>query len=236
MATPTSLPPISRVSGASLALTINRLYTQKPIWAREAEFYTPAEARLLICPALTAAFFYDGTTYTDIRPAVSDPDALTATFNSMPTTGFCYLISQYQFNRFRIDVTNTNSTVSTMTVTYWNGSAWTGVSNFSDGTALSSATLGQDGEVTWDLPTDEATTTLTISGTPFTGWIIRFAVSVTLDATVSIDQIILGGQGTSYAYVQPGIRTFNLDRAAGFISLVDAATATARVSWSGYSG
>jgi len=235
MATPTSLPPISRVSGASLALTTTRLYTQKPVWAREAEFYTPAEARLLICPALTAAFFFDGTTYTDIRPAVIDPDALTATFNSMPTTGFCYLISQYQFDKFRVDVTNTNSTASVMTVTYWNGSAWTSASA-TDGTASGGATLAIDGEVSWTLPTDEATTTLTISGTAFTGWIIRFAVSVALDATVSIDQIILGGQGTSYAYVQPGIRTFNLDRAAGFISLVDAATATARVSWSGYSG
>jgi hypothetical protein len=96
-----------------------------------------------------------------------------------------------------IDMNTTNSNAATLAVTYWNG-AWTAVGNATDGTASGGATLGADGQVTWDLPTDwTAATVATVSGAAATGapagshyW-VRLGVSAALDATCTITEVDL---------------------------------------------
>jgi len=158
----------------------------------------------------------------------------TQAFNSFLTTDFLYLITDQPINRFYVDVTNTNSTVSVMMVKYYN-SAYTDAS-ITDGTASGGATLAQDGEVTWTLPTDEVTGTLTIGDTDFVGFIYQITVSASLDATVSVVELNLGYQNTTGAYIEPGTLTFNLERCGGFTIWVASGTATANVNWVGYSG
>ena len=49
-----------------------------------------------------------------------------------------------------VTVETPNASASTLTAQYWNGSAWTAVSNISDGTTSGGVALAQDGDVTWD--------------------------------------------------------------------------------------
>ena len=59
-----------------------------------------------------------------------------------------------------------NTTVCTMTVEYWNGSAWTAVSGLSDGTRTVNDTIsfGQSGTVSWTQPTDQVPIGLVFDG------------------------------------------------------------------------
>lgn len=50
--------------------------------------------------------------------------------------------------------TVTNSTAAVMTVSYWNGTAWTSVGAISDGTSESGKSMTRTGVVTWDTPNE----------------------------------------------------------------------------------
>ena len=129
-----------------------------------------------------------------------------------------------------VDGSNVNANASVMTLSYWNG-AWTDSSD-TDGTASGGATFAQDGEVLWTLPSDEVMHT--ING--IAGYVYRITVSATLSANTAIEEIILLHENINYEYLQPGVHTYNADRSGGFVALVDASTATARVNWRGSSG
>ena len=229
----TDLPPVTRLEGESLSLTTSRLYAVKPGFARECTVYSPVEALFTMNAALKHAFKYDGTTYTDVRDALGN-DGTTATFNSFADTHLFYLITDQPINRFYVDVTNANGTASVLTVKYYNG-AYTDATA-TDGTDSGGATLAVDGEVTWTLPTDETTATLTIGDTDFTGFIYQLSVSATLDSTVSIAEIGLGYRNTNGGYLEPGTVTFNLEKIGGFTIWLASGLATANVTWVGYAG
>jgi len=77
-----------------------------------------------------------------------------------------------------------NKATSTMTMAYWNGTAWTnltsGTHGWVDGTASGSITMAQTGNITWNPPSDEKR--LSVFGT--SGYSYRIKVSATLtDAT-----------------------------------------------------
>lgn len=129
----------------------------------------------------------DGVSYTNSSANVIDNSTSTvASLNSLDTAanGDWVVIGGPQpFLGVAIDQVTLNSNTATLTVEYWNGSAWTAVSNMVDGTIASSVrTLGQDGQITWTIPTDWVVST--ING--ISSYWVRLSVSAALDSTTDI--------------------------------------------------
>jgi hypothetical protein len=82
-----------------------------------------------------------------------------------------------------MDGANVNAVASVLTAEYWNGSAWSTLT-VTDGTDAAGATLGQDGAITWLVPTDWVQREITGLGTKH--W-VRFSVSAALSAGTAID-------------------------------------------------
>lgn len=179
-------------------------------------FVTAVVARVLKCPYLlvyvtTDALATVGNT-TPYSSQAQDADAATdVTLSSLDTlanSDAIYVGSQEQFRGVDIDVDSTNSTVSTLTVSYWNGSAWSDTSD-TDGTQTGgNTTFGQDGQVTWAIPSDWTTTTLrdanslTTSGVPPIDvpdvyW-TRWEVSVAIDSSVTLNHMVALNRSTAY--------------------------------------
>jgi hypothetical protein len=88
-------------------------------------------------------------------------------------------------NSLTWDVTAANGTSSVASLYYWNGTDWTAVSGFFDGTADSGATLAQDGEMTWTKPTTEQDKYMYGKN----GFWYQIRVSVQLDAEVEVSSV-----------------------------------------------
>lgn len=127
-----------------------------------------------------------GVSYTDSSASVIDNNSATvATLNSLDTAanGDWVVIGGPQpFSGVAIDVVLTNSNAVAATLEYWNGSAWTALSNVVDGTMPSATTFVQDGQITWAIPTDWAQST--ING--ITAYWVRYSVAGAMDATVTV--------------------------------------------------
>lgn len=95
---------------------------------------------------------------TDASDAVQDQGLLATTtlvmnsFSTAAANNFLYVGAHEMFRGVRVIVGNTNSNASVITVKYWN-SAWTDITA-TDGTANAGASFGQNGNVTWTVPTD----------------------------------------------------------------------------------
>ncbi len=154
----------------------------------------------------------DGLTTTDL-----EVDALTAA-----PDGHVYLGSPVPFRGFAVDMdaSEINAVVSALTVNYWNGSAWTDTSA-TDGTETGSdTTFGQDGDITFAVPTAWVAATLFDIGDAVpTTWKpnrpkfnilnralywLRLEVVATLTNPTSINQLRALNASTSYAEIQPG--------------------------------
>lgn len=85
------------------------------------------------------------------------PGAARFTTNFEPATSeysgtgasYIHLASPRPLQGFKLYVQTANTTAGTMSVYYWNGSAWTEVTGLSDGTSSDSKTLAATGEVTF---------------------------------------------------------------------------------------
>ena len=76
---------------------------------------------------------------------------------------FFYVGAERPFNGVHVDMASLNTATRALTVKYWTGSAWASISA-TDGTRTGGDTsLGQDGIVSWTVPTDWAKTTLKAS-------------------------------------------------------------------------
>lgn len=84
-----------------------------------------------------------------------------------------------------------NGTASVLTVEFWDGSAWTAVSNLSDGTSSGGATLAQTGLVGFSYP-GSTWAENTIDGA--SGYHLRFSVSAAVDSPTSIDTATVFGR------------------------------------------
>lgn len=91
----------------------------------------------------------------DVSRKMQDGDTgTTLVLNSMDTAAngdYVYVGAWRKFRGARVIIGNTNSTSSTLTVKYWNGSAWVDIS-VTDGTDSGGATLAQTGNATWTVP------------------------------------------------------------------------------------
>lgn len=124
---------------------------------------------------------------------------------------FVYVGAEVPFAGVEIDVQSTNGNASVLTVKYWNG-AWTDITA-TDGTANGGATFGQDGNVTWTLPTDWVQATLRgIGDTTLAAGVLntanlfwtRWQVSAALDATTDQNSWIAINRSTAYAEIPAG--------------------------------
>jgi hypothetical protein len=141
---------------------------------------------------------------TDYSSAAQDGDtSTTVTLNSLDTAAnndFLYVGAPLPFRGVAVDVGNTNSNASVLTVKYWNGSTWTSASA-TDGTASGGATFAQDGLVTWTVPTDWVPNQLG-SGVAYgldTYYWTRWEVSAALDSTVTARSMLALNRSTNYA-------------------------------------
>ena len=125
------------------------------------------------------ATFYDYTTQ------VSDEDSSTyAPMGYFRGSGLDALIIKSRVPKvkgIRFVISSGNTTGSSMTVAYWNGSSWTNVSNLVDGTSSGGRTLYQTGDVTFT----ECTISLgTKDKSP--GYYLKITVSNQLSSSVNI--------------------------------------------------
>ena len=132
-----------------------------------------------------------GAAYTDITAAAP------ATINSFDTTDYIWLGFSEPVSGFYVDVTNTNSNASVISLTYWDGVSFKATPAVTDGSINAGATFGQDGIVSmasipsgWS-PVAATNAGVTGTNTPVTittdelYW-LRVAVSVQFDNSVTV--------------------------------------------------
>lgn len=137
------------------------------IETKQALIYNPNyDFRLHVNPAITAVLYYDasndagaryetaGATSTLSRD-LTDRSA-TGTGTAMDTatsSDRLYICTSDIVRGFHIDMTDdAGGSVSTLTVKYWNGTAWTSLT-ISDGTDVAGDVFGRSGDITWTAPT-----------------------------------------------------------------------------------
>lgn len=123
-------------------------------------FTTAVVAQFLLCPYLwivkgASVLGQDPPTFTDYSDQGQQPAGTGVTLSSLATLAngeALYLGADVPFAGVAVDMSAAvNSNVSTLTVQYWNGSAWVSLAP-TDGTASGGATFAQDGLVTWTMP------------------------------------------------------------------------------------
>jgi hypothetical protein len=144
-------------------------------------------------------------TFTDYTTeAVDISTATSVDLSSLDTAAngdYWYLASHAKFAGATLDIDATNDTASVMSGYYWNGTAWADIT-ITDGTDVAGDCLKQDGNITWTVPS--AWEEKTLNGIPNL-YIVRFQVTVALDASVTIDSIGLlsGVAGAVWFLVLP---------------------------------
>lgn len=156
----------------------------------------------------------NATDYSKAAQNATTADVVLSSLGALAANDAIYVGSHLPFRGVKVDMTAANGDASVLAVTYWDGSAWTDIAP-TDGTAAAGATFGQDGNVTWTVPTDWAKAKLTDAvagahpGIPLAGenlyW-TRWVVSVALDASTTIASMIAMNRATTYAEM---IATFN---------------------------
>lgn len=125
---------------------------------------------------------------------------------------YVFVGARMPFGGVEIDVDATNSNASVLTVNYWNGSAWTDISA-TDGTINAGASLGQDGNVTWTVPTAWVSAGINETMTGVAKGLgiaqaemfwTRWQWSATLDGTTTQNSWISINRNTTYAELMAG--------------------------------
>jgi hypothetical protein len=84
-----------------------------------------------------------------------------------------------------MDAANVNANNAVLTVEYWTGAAWAAMAAMTDGTIVAAGkTLSGDGQVTWRLPTDWASSTINA----ITAYWVRCSVNAALSAAVDVEE------------------------------------------------
>lgn len=175
-------------------------------------------------------------TVTDYSEAAQDNDANTdvvlSSLDTLANGDALWVGSHVPFRGLSVDVDATNGTASVLSGTYWNGSALTNIS-LSDGTANAGATFGQDGAITWTVPTDWVKAPLTTLGSPGAAvpasgnalyW-VRLVVSAALDSSTTLNSLHALNRSTAYYELTSG-RVFErrIKRGPGGTGSVEALT------------
>ena len=235
-----------------------------PLWANAVQIEAPSATleniTLTFGPPIRRVYFYDASLtepnrYIDLTSSLIDRNTSTGTagaLNSMQTADFIYIGCTRQFRGLAVDVTNTNSTTSTIALDYsGRAGVWTSLSSPTDGTASGGASFAQDGAITWTVPGNWVSSSLTLPNEQKSEslyW-VRISQSAALDATVSIvelaalgNQVVNAVDGSEDGYAGILIQSNNRTLAPyefywtigeyGSIDLVSTAiTSAANVNW-----
>jgi hypothetical protein len=122
------------------------------------DFSTSVVAQVSLLPRLTVLKTTDdGTTFTDYSDAAQDGSASTdvvlSSLGTLAQGDYVYVGAPRKFAGIAVDVDGANVNAATMAVHYWSGNQWNNITP-TDGTASGGATFGQDGNVTWTVPTN----------------------------------------------------------------------------------
>lgn len=131
-----------------------------------------------------------GANYTDYSTEANDNSAATdVALSSLDTVanGDWLLVSApspFMGLAVDMDATAVNANAANTTCQYWNGTTWTSFASQTDSTDTG-ANFAADGQITWALPTDWATSTIDT----VTAYQARCGTSAALDASTTIDEI-----------------------------------------------
>jgi hypothetical protein len=140
----------------------------------------------LSAPIEVAVYKESGGVYTNITTNAVDPDAGTETILPI-STDRVYFGSKFPFSRIAIDLsTPASADGGVLIVQYWNGSSFVAVSNLNDTTKVGLNSLRQDGSLTWDIPTDWATSDDPSLGTSLYYVRIRLTNNTATDAIIQL--------------------------------------------------
>jgi hypothetical protein len=130
----------------------------------------------------------NGREYTDEVRDIANTSrvAVLDSLNTYAAFECIFINTKVPCNSITWDVTAPNGTSSVASLFYWNGTGWTAVSGFADGTADSGATIAQDGAMTWTKPTDEQEKYMYGKN----GFWYQIRVSVQLDSEVEVASVV----------------------------------------------
>jgi len=98
----------------------------------------------------------------------------TEAYSDSSTAIYLYVGSVMPLQEFKFYIGTVNTSASSMSVYYWDGSSWTSVDNLSDGTASGGKSLAQTGSVTFD-------TTVSIAKLKYINGIVLYWYKVVVD-------------------------------------------------------
>lgn len=145
----------------------------------------------------------------DYTNEVTDSDtsrvAVLNSLNTLAAFNVFYVCTEVPANSLTFTMVNLNSIASVLAGQYWKSDGtWASLAGLVDGTSETGGlTLGKSGTITWTHPPDE------IPHYQFgrTGYWYRFNVSVQLDATVSVSQVVYTGNWQPMSNVWDGTPT-----------------------------
>ncbi len=153
------------------------------------------------------------TDYSDNAQDGSTSTKVTLSSLGTSATSFIYVGAATPFGGVEIDVAATNSNASVLTVKYRKSDdTWADISA-TDGTASAGATMAQDANVTWTVPTDWKSAKLFETGdsplhlgvTMEEMFWTRWEVSIALDSTTDQNSWIAINRSTTYAEIPLGL-------------------------------
>lgn len=194
-----------------------------------------------------------GATWTDYSSAAQDEDTAThvdlSSLSTLANGDAVFIGATTPFRGIDVDVDGANGNSSVLTASYWNGSAWTDTSD-TDGTISSGKTMGQDGAITWSVPSawsagslnnilknlDSGTSNFqsTVADAPQYGyqdlfW-VRLEVGAALDSAVTLDSIHALAGSTAYAELTAGDDVIELAANYGEFGAVELTVTTGTVN------
>ena len=130
-----------------------------------------------------------GSTYTDYSAAAIDDSAGTvvdlSSLNTIANGDWVVVGTSVPCMGVAWDSTTANGNAATITTEYWDGDSWETLANETDGTASGGDTFAVDGQMTWDLPSDWATSSLN----SITAYWARIGVSAAMDADTTLAEM-----------------------------------------------
>lgn len=210
-----------------------------------------AASRIQLAPKVKAAFFYDnsaaaGSKWIDLlggNEALLDrgqSNATGTTLDSAQAADFIYLGFDFPVRGVEVDVVSANATASVLAATYSkDDDTFAGLTE-TDGTASGGASLAQDGQITWTVPTDWAKSDLrtVLSDDLAPGaqlyW-VRLAFGGGLDADTELNTISALNEtsGVGGYFKASTEYTFEIDDEVGALEVIAQAASptTLNVTW-----
>ncbi len=245
MATQVYAGQFHEVRGSLTSLTTTAQYLLLPKGAQTLvlESLNPSAAgtvtQFLLNPFAAVVKTADGgATWTDYSEAAQDLDTATdvvlSSLDTLANGDALWVGSWVPFAGLSVDVDAANSNASVLAVHYPVALVMTNITP-TDNTANAGATFGQDGTITWAVPTDWSPQPLrallsgannTIAnGTRPLYW-VRLTVSAALDSSTTQNSLVTINRSTQYAGIKAGLWQQEITWGHQGISCVQAKTST----------